>query len=196
MQLANKRTRTGLKLYTSTGAPCFFIHPIGTQCRSLIFASADSILPRAHVVHMWWVLRRSQNNRRTTYQACFYAHLSHTDSSSQSSNTAGSIAREYHLWDGEDALPILPLTVCCLHAHDWTFWSLICTLDLLHLQVMCIIRTRGRGWDNDVCVQAPWWVPATVSCHPHVFFHSQSLDPCQAHSSLLSMKGPRAYGKE
>jgi len=38
------------------GAPCFLIYLIGTQCRSLILASADSILPRAHVVRMWWVL--------------------------------------------------------------------------------------------------------------------------------------------
>jgi len=30
----------------------------------------------------------------------------------------GALARGYHLWDGEDALPTLPLTKCCLHAHD------------------------------------------------------------------------------
>ena len=38
------------------GAPCFLICLIGTQCCSLISASADLILPRAHVVCMWWVL--------------------------------------------------------------------------------------------------------------------------------------------
>ena len=42
--------------FLSHGAPCFLICLIGTQCRSLILASADSILPRAHVVCMWWVL--------------------------------------------------------------------------------------------------------------------------------------------
>jgi len=37
-------------------APCFLICLIGTWRRSLILASVDLILPRAHVGHMWWVL--------------------------------------------------------------------------------------------------------------------------------------------
>jgi len=37
-------------------APCFLICLIGTWCRSLMLASVDLILPRAHVVRVWWVL--------------------------------------------------------------------------------------------------------------------------------------------
>jgi len=42
--------------FLTHGVPCFLICLIGTQSRSLILASVDLILPRAHVVHMWWVL--------------------------------------------------------------------------------------------------------------------------------------------
>ena len=42
--------------FLTHGAPCFLICLIGTWRRSLILASVDLILPRAHVVRMWWVL--------------------------------------------------------------------------------------------------------------------------------------------
>ena len=42
--------------FLTHGAPCFLICLIGTWHRSLILASVDLILPRAHAVHMWWVL--------------------------------------------------------------------------------------------------------------------------------------------
>jgi len=42
--------------FLTHGAPCFLICLIGTWCPSLILASVDLILPRAHVVCMWWVL--------------------------------------------------------------------------------------------------------------------------------------------
>jgi len=42
--------------FLTHGAPCFLICLIGIQCRSLILASVDLILPRAHVGCMWWVL--------------------------------------------------------------------------------------------------------------------------------------------
>jgi len=42
--------------FLTHGAPCFLICLIGIQCRSLIRASVDLILPRAHVGRMWWVL--------------------------------------------------------------------------------------------------------------------------------------------
>ena len=42
--------------FLTHGAPCFLICLIGTWCRSLTLASVDLILPRAHVVCVWWVL--------------------------------------------------------------------------------------------------------------------------------------------
>jgi len=42
--------------YLTHGAPCFLICLMGTQCSLLILASVDVILPRTHVVRMWWVL--------------------------------------------------------------------------------------------------------------------------------------------
>jgi len=41
--------------FLTHGAPCFLICLIGIQCRSLILASVDLILPRADVSRMWWV---------------------------------------------------------------------------------------------------------------------------------------------
>ena len=42
--------------FLTHGAPCFLTCLIGTQSCPLILASVDLILPRAHVVRMWWVL--------------------------------------------------------------------------------------------------------------------------------------------
>jgi len=42
--------------FLTHGAPCFLICLIGIQCRSLILASVDLILPKGHVGCMWWVL--------------------------------------------------------------------------------------------------------------------------------------------
>ena len=42
--------------FLAHGVPCLLICLIGTWCCSLILASVDLILPRAHVGRMWWVL--------------------------------------------------------------------------------------------------------------------------------------------
>ena len=74
-------------------APCFLICLIGTWCPSLILASVDLILPRAHVVCMWWVLWWWQTSCRTTWPVCFHARRSYPDSSSRSSKTVGGTSQ-------------------------------------------------------------------------------------------------------
>jgi len=41
--------------FLTHGALCFLICLISTWCHLLILAFVDLILPRAHIVHMWWV---------------------------------------------------------------------------------------------------------------------------------------------
>ena len=41
--------------YLTHGAPCFLICLMGIQCCLLILTSVDVILPRTHVVCMWWI---------------------------------------------------------------------------------------------------------------------------------------------
>ena len=55
------------------------------------------------------------------------------------------------------------LTECCLQAHDWTFWEIICTFDPSHLQLIHITWTNRSSWGSDICVQAQQCVSATVS---------------------------------
>ena len=41
--------------YLTHGAPCFLICLMGIQCCLLVLTSVDVILPRTHVVRMWWI---------------------------------------------------------------------------------------------------------------------------------------------
>jgi len=44
------------KEFLSNGASCFLICILGMDHCLLIFAIADSLLPRTHAVHLWWIL--------------------------------------------------------------------------------------------------------------------------------------------
>jgi len=44
------------KEFLSNGAPCFLICVLGMDHCPLIFTIADSLLPRTHAVHLWWIL--------------------------------------------------------------------------------------------------------------------------------------------
>ena len=52
---STKDSNSNASNFLTQGAPCFLICLIGTWFCSLILASVDLILPRAHAGHMWWV---------------------------------------------------------------------------------------------------------------------------------------------
>ena len=83
-------------------------------------------------------------------------------------------------WWGHDenAFRPLPLTECRLQARDWTFWDIICTFRSSHLQLIHITWANGQSWGSDTSVHAQRYVPAIVSCHPHIFFDHRSSCPC------------------
>ena len=148
---------------------------------SLILASVDLILPRAHV-RMWWVLWQSQASHWTTCQACYYAPRSYPDLSRRITTLLGALFREVSSlqWWGynENAFRPLPLTDGCLQARDWTSWNITCTFDPSHIKLIHITWTNRQSWGSDMCVHAQRYIPVTVSCHPHVFFDYRPSGPC------------------
>ena len=70
-------TETAAINFLSHGASCFLICVLGTYCCILIMTLIVWTLPRTHVIHMWWILRRPQTHCRTTFQPSVHASWLH-----------------------------------------------------------------------------------------------------------------------
>lgn len=66
-------TETAAINFLSHGAPCFLICVLGMHFHLLVFAFIVLLLLRAHVIHMWWILRRLQTHCRATFQTSVHA---------------------------------------------------------------------------------------------------------------------------
>lgn len=73
VKVLTKSTETAYINLLSHGAPCFLVCVLGMHFHLLVFAFIVLLLFRAHVIHMWWILRRPKNHCRATFYPSIHA---------------------------------------------------------------------------------------------------------------------------